>query len=210
MVLEQYEALQGHPPSWPDYIDNILFNQFNIDSGKTVIIRDVNYMREMSRILQETSARTVANYLAWRAVKYTMSNLNKAAKEISLKYSKASTGQATSSPRWKTCVDSVGFNGFSDSSLRIPASSMYIMKHFAPEAKTSMIDMISYVRSGFEKLLHEIDWMDPKTKGKAEEKVRRMRQMIAYPEEMLDQTLVDNFHRDLGITDDDYVGNIVR
>ena len=34
--------------------------------------------------------------------------------------------------------------------------------------------------------------------------------MIAYPEEMLDQTLVDNFHRDLVITDDDYVGNIVR
>ena len=209
-ILGEYEVLEGHPPSWSDYIDKILFRQFGINSGETVIIQDVNYMKEMSKILGETSDRTVANYLAWRVVKSSASSLHKAAKDISLKYSKARTGKAASSPRWKDCVSSVGFNGYSDSSLRIPASSMYIKKHFAPEAKSSMIDMIRYVRSGFKELLKKIDWMDAKTKGKAEEKLRQMKQTIAYPEEMLDQTLVDNFHRDLIIKEDDYLGNLLR
>lgn len=209
-ILGEYKVLEGHPPSWADYIDKILFGQFGISNEETVIIQDVNYLKEMSKIVQETSPRTLANYLAWRAVSSTMTSLNKAAKEISLKYNKARTGKATSSPKWKTCVHSAGFNSYTDSSLRIPASSMYIREHFTPEAKSSMIDMIKYVRSGFEKVLKDIDWMDDVTKGRAEEKLRKMKQMIAYPEEMLDQTLVDDFHKDLVIKEDDYAGNILR
>ena len=105
---------------------------------------------------------------------------------------------------------------------------MYVQRHFSPVAKDATLEMISYVRRAFTKILKELvntqtfhfqsqffatdlqDWMDEKTKRKAKEKLDKMGQYIAYPEEVLEQTVIDNFFQGLEVEDDDAYGNALR
>ena len=59
----------------------------------------------------------------------------------------------------------------------------------------------------FRGIIEELDWMDDKTKEKAQLKLTKMRQFIAYPDEILDRDLVDNFHNGAEVKADDHVGN---
>ena len=87
---------------------------------------------------------------------------------------------------------------------------MYVKRHFSREAKEETLDMIGYIKRAFEKMLKALDWMDDKTKKRAREKMKQMSEFIAYPDEILDQHVIDGFHKDLQIREDDYYGNLVR
>lgn len=84
---------------------------------------------------------------------------------------------------------------------------MFSQKHFKGEAKVEMLDMISYLKSAFRKILNDIDWMDPTTKSRALDKLEAMKRFIAYPDELTDETVVEEYHAGLIINEDDFFGN---
>ena len=61
-----------------------------------------------------------------------VSFLNKAARTIVENYSKVLTGNKESTPRWKTCVENVGFNSYKGNSFILVAGSIYIKRYFKP------------------------------------------------------------------------------
>ena len=87
---------------------------------------------------------------------------------------------------------------------------MFSQKHFRGEAKAEMLDMISYLKSAFRKILNDIDWMDPTTKSRAFDKLEAMKRFIAYPDELTDETVVGEYHAGLVIDEDDFFGNQAR
>jgi predicted metalloendopeptidase len=209
VVLGQYESLPGHPPSWTDYVDKILLDT-HVGPDERIIVNDPNYVKNVSRILANTKPRVIANFLGWHAAQSLMSYLNQAARDIRQRFSKALTGVDTPPPRWKTCVEVVGFDTFSDASFRIPAASLYVQRYFSAEAKEAMIDMIKYIQQAFLQILDDLTWMDPKTKEKAKHKMLQMHQFIAYPDEILDRDIVEKHHEGIEIKADDYLGNALR
>ena len=76
-----------------------------------------------------------------------------------------------------------------------------------PEAKVEMLDMISYLKSSFKKILKDIDWMDDTTKSKAFDKLEAMKRFIAYPDELTDEAVVEGYHSGLIIDEEDFFGN---
>ena len=48
---------------------------------------------------------------------------------------------------------------------------MYVQKHFKEEAKHAMDEMVRDIRAEFDRIVDELDWMDPSTKIRA--KVKR-------------------------------------
>jgi predicted metalloendopeptidase len=52
--------------------------------------------------------------------------------------------------------------------------------------------------------------MDDKTKARAEDKLNRMKERIGYPDEILSKDLVEDYHKDLVITEEDYLENQIR
>ncbi len=174
-----------------------------------VVVQNPKYFKKLSEILKSAEPRAIANYLSWRAVKSIMDIMNRRAAEIREKYRKNVLGVNADPPRWKTCVKAVGFNSYSSESLRVAAGSMYIEKHFTPEAKEEMLVMIDYLKSAFKDIIGDITWMDGKTKDKAYQKLEKMRRFIAYPEALTDRTTVEDYYRDLTIDENDYFGNAV-
>ena len=84
-----------------------------------------------------------------------------------------------------------------------------VQKHFRGEAKAQMLDMIGYLKSAFGKILEDIDWMDPTTKSRAYDKLEAMKRFIAYPDELTDESVVEEYHAGLVIDEDDFFGNQV-
>ena len=46
-------------------------------------------------------------------------------------------------------------------------------------------------------MLEKVEWMDDKTKERAKEKLNKMDQLIAYPDELLNQKIIDGFYAPL-------------
>ena len=111
------------------YKHNCLNNCLNLDT-QVVIVQNPKYLKKLSPIIEKASARTISNYLMWRIVDSSLSDLNQEAGKIRERYNKAVKGINSDPPRWKKCTKEVGFNSLSDSTLRVVASSMYLQGYF--------------------------------------------------------------------------------
>jgi predicted metalloendopeptidase len=165
----------------------------------------------LSDLLLKTNKKTLANYLAWSAAKTLMTYLNKDARDIKFKFDKGASGIQEASPTWKRCVNEMGFNGFSGGGFGFVAGSMYARRYFKAEAKVAMVEMTSYIRTAFkEDILVNLDWMDATTKKRAETKLEKMDQFIAYSDEFLVKEKVDDLHKTVTVEVDDYLGNTLN
>ena len=209
IVLETLAVLDGHPPSWVDYVNKMVRGD-RIPNNEVVIIKNPKYIKKLSTVLKSTDARTVSNYLMWRAVKSKMSDLNQAAGKLREKFNREVNGINSDPPRWKKCVKEVGFENMNEISLHYIASSMYIKEYFKSDAKTEMIEMINNIKSSFETVIEEVSWMDQSTKSKALKKLKAMTNYIAYPEELTNEKIVTQHHSGLVIEKDDFYGNKLR
>ena len=207
---EEFKAVEpAHPPSWQAYLQGLITDgikykediEYNDDivitTDEKVIIRNPSFFKNVSDLLIKTEPKVVANYMMWRIVKSRLNYLNKAAEDVRQKYNKAITGIVSKKPTWKKCVSSSGFGKYSYTSGAGAAGSMYVRMYFKPEAKQEMLNMISYIRGSFGKILDNLPWMDDVTKVEAKKKLEKMGQYIAYPDEMIEKEKVDGLHKGL-------------
>ena len=68
-------------------------------------------------------------------------------------------------------------------------------KHFKEEAKRAMDEMVRDIRAEMDVILKSIKWMDDKTRVRAREKLRTMREYIGYPEELLQVHLLEEVYK---------------
>ena len=80
---------------------------------------------------------------------------------VSLEFTSKMTGQHMMMPRWQKCVT------MTKASLPLALGSLYVSRFFKEESKREAVDMVNAIRSQFNTILGEIDWMDPSTKRKA-------------------------------------------
>ena len=207
--LKTYEEL---PPSWLEYFQTIFeVSDVIITENEKIVVTDFNYHQKLSDLLKKTDKKTLANYLAWSASKTLMTYLNKDARDIKFKFDKGASGIQEASPTWKRCVNELGFNSFSGGGFGFVAGSMYARRYFKAEAKAAMVEMTSYIRTAFkEDILKNLDWMDDTTKERAETKLEKMDQFIAYSDEFLVKEKVDDLHKTITVEVDDYLGNTLN
>ena len=67
-----------------------------------------------------------------------------------------------------------------------------------------------YLRRAFSKLLDDLTWMDKETKAEARKKLVKMKQYIAYPQEVLDKEIIDGYYDKLEIDEGDFFGNVLK
>ena len=67
-----------------------------------------------------------------------------------------------------------------------------------------------YLRRAFSKLLDDLTWMDKETKAEARKKLVKMKQYIAYPQEVLDKKIIDGYYDKLEIDEEDFFGNVLK
>ena len=201
------------PPNFKDYLNTIVTvagaPQIKFGDDTKIILSDTQYLSNLTKILPNSTNRAIANYFGWRVVKALIGLLGKSAQKLTDDFEKATVGKTRSEADWKRCVKATGFGSFQSTFAGL-VGSMYVRKHFKPNQKKVIQTMISYIKDAFKGMLNENDWMDEDTKVQALKKLKKMDNHIAYPDEVLDENVLNLFFNGLQINDNDYFHNTIN
>lgn len=100
-------------------------------------------------------------------------------------------------PMWKRGVDLV------QSAVPEALGRLYVERHFPPEHKARMVDLVGHLLSAYGAAIDDLDWMSPATKKQAQAKLATFRPKIGYPDRWRD-------YSGLRVSADDLVGNVRR
>ncbi len=203
-TIDNLETLEGHPPNWKDYLQNII--KVDLEDDEKVVVSNPKYLHDYADIVAKTDNVVLVNYLMFKAASETLGVLDEKAREIPHAYAKATSGVKKQQPIWRTCVNRAGFNS-RNPNLSIASASMYLNRHFKLEAKHQMDKMAENVREALRRKIEDATWMDDETRDVAREKLKNMRQTVGYPEEILDEEKVSAFYEGLELTAGDFFGS---
>ncbi len=119
-------------------------------------------------------------------------------------HSKELAGVPQQKPRWKRAVEATSGAGAGDFGvLGDVVGRLYVQRHFTPEAKARMDELVQNLLQAYEGSIGELTWMTPETKKRALEKLAKIRTKIGYTDQWRD-------YSKLQIKPDELVGNVVR
>lgn len=186
--------------NWLPYINSKLYDELQFSEDDRVILQQPSYFNQLEDVLKLTNKRTIANYIVWREFADYIPFLTSGLLDKAFEFFKTFSGRSVRQPRWSDCVR--GVSGM----FSIAVSSMYVREYFRDERiKQDIGEIVLEISSEFEKLLLANDWMDEETKSKALEKLHAMSSNIAYPSELLNDTLIENYYKNLELNATNYL-----
>ncbi|MCP3143167.1 M13 family metallopeptidase [Pyxidicoccus xibeiensis] len=163
-----------------------------------VIIRQPDYFTAMAGLLKKTPLPVVKQYLTFKVLDERAPLLNGAFETANFEFrGKTLQGMQENRPRWKRGVGAV------NDTLGEAVGQLYVERHFSPESKKRMVELVDNLREAFRQGIEGLDWMSPATKAQAQAKLAKFGVKIGYPEKWRD-------YSSLEVKADDLVGNIRR
>ncbi|MGV6852058.1 MAG: M13 family metallopeptidase [bacterium] len=177
---------------------SVLLQSMGLSDLKELIINQPDYIQALGEIIESTPLETWKTYMVWQILDGNAGNLNKALDDQNFAfYGTVLNGREEQLPRWRRGVKVVNRN------LGEVVGKIYVGKHFKPEAKQRMVQLVENLRSAYGKSIDELDWMSPETKKAAHEKLAAFTPKVGYPDKWED-------YSQLNIKSDDLIGNIRR
>lgn len=138
------------------------------------------FFTELEKTLTETPLGDLKTYLRWHTIEATSWALSKGFGDENFNFSKVLSGVKTPNERWKKIVTAT------DSALGEALGQKYVEKHFPPESKQRVQEMLGNIRAVLREDLQELSWMSPETRAQATEKLDAISEKIGYPDKWTD------------------------
>ncbi|MDO7086346.1 M13 family metallopeptidase [Pseudocolwellia sp. AS88] len=192
-------AVSDLPKSVTDKFDWLTYlDALGVSGQKNLIVNQPDYAAAFGDIFTETSVADWQTYLTFhtlsRFASYLTADLDN---EDFNFFSKQLNGREEQRPQWKRGVSVVNSN------LGEVIGKVYVAKHFTPEAKSRMSQLVENLRGAYGESIDELEWMSDDTKKSAHVKLAAFTPKIGYPDKWEDYSA-------LTIKADDVVGNIIR
>lgn len=94
--------------------------------------------------------------------------------------------------------------------LSVSVGALYVRHYFDSNVRHRVVEMVENIRGAFIKMLHDVPWMDDATKQMAISKAQALTTHIGYPDELTNDTNIEELYKDLEITSDEYLMNALR
>lgn len=184
----------------PELMPNFDWNAYLSEAGAAdlsfLVVPQVDYSKALDTIITETPMSTWHAYLKWKYLSAHASLLTKAIDEQQFAfYGKQLRGTETMKPQWRRGVDLVNAN------LGEVVGKVYIKRHFPPQAKARMQELVDNLIKAYEVSIKELEWMGEETRAQALDKLSKFTPKIGYPDVWRDYSAVS-------ISKDDLVGNV--
>ncbi|MDL9946411.1 M13 family metallopeptidase [Gordonia sp. ABSL11-1] len=112
-------------------------------------------------------------------------------------YGRTLSGTEAIRDRWKRGV------GFVEDAVGFAVGKLYVEKHFPPEAKARMDELIDNLVAAYRRNISDLDWMTPSTRERALTKLGKFTPKIGYPVTWRD-------YGTLTVDRGDLIGNVAR
>ncbi|CAL4124487.1 unnamed protein product, partial [Meganyctiphanes norvegica] len=198
------EELQEEVPKidWQLYLSIVAGE--NANYTQDVVVFGLDYFRKLVSLLSDTNNRTISNYLLWRFVKNRIANLDESFLEAKQHYIKVLFGRQSQPERWRSCVSYVSGN------IGYVVGAMFVKRYFPQASKNDTEEMITLIRESFIEAVQEADWMSPRTRDVAIEKVETIVRNIGYPDQILNDTYMNAMYEGLNFTSTNHFSNVLQ
>ena len=182
--------------------DGVNWRLFLAEAGlqgeNDIIVGQPSFVEGFNEIFASTSLEDWKTFLRWNLLRKNTKYMHAALDDQNFEfYGRTLQGQQEQRPRWKRAVDVV--NG----SLGEVVGKVYVSRHFPPEAKARMVELVSNLSAAYGQSISELDWMSAETKAAAQVKLEKFTPKIGYPDQWQDYSKLD-------IVKGDLVGNVMR
>ena len=161
-----------------------------------VVVRQPSFLSHLDQVLQDTSIEDWKAFLSVRAIRSAAAYLPEAFVEANFDfYGRTLAGTPELRARWKRGVALV------EGALGEAVGREYVARHFPPEAKAQMDDLVANLLEAYRQSIADLDWMTEETKQRAFAKLETFHPKIGYPVKWRDYSKLD-------IKRDDLVGNV--
>jgi putative endopeptidase len=168
------------------------------DKAPGVIVRQPDYFQSLDAVLASTPLPTLKTYLTFKVLNEYAPLLSSPFEQAEFVFNgKTLQGLQENRPRWKRGVETV------DGALGEVLGKLYVERHFSPESKARMQELVKNLRVTFEQGIDQLEWMSPATKAQAKAKLAKFNVKIGYPEKWKDYSA-------LTVDKTDLVGNVKR
>lgn len=138
---------------WRNYINSILRPDASVNNDEEIIVGDVGFFDKLGNILDATPKRTLANYLAWRVIVDSVSQMNEKLRDIHREYLEVLQGSNAKTPKWQECIKQV------KRSLQVATSALYVREHFDKDARDKAVNIIKNLKLSFQEMLNEVGFL---------------------------------------------------
>lgn len=185
-----------------DMLSNLPLSYFleeaGLDKQKSFIVRQPSYFSGLNDLIVSIEPETWQEYFLFKIIDGSATGLTEALEKRHFDfYSTALRGVEEQLPLWRRGVSAT------ESVLGEALGKLYVERHFPPEAKRRMDQLVENLKKAYAKRIEGLDWMTPVTKKAALEKLSKFRTKIGYPDEWKSYSA-------LVIEPDDLVGNYLR
>jgi putative endopeptidase len=187
--------LQALAPAFPF---SAMLDAAGLGAVDYFVVREVDTIGPLAEIFLATPIETLKDYLSFHYIKTMSGVLPRPFDEENYAFfSRTLNGQPEMRPRDRRGVQAVS------GTLGEALGQIYVARHFPPDAKRKMVDLVENVRLAYAQRIRDLPWMSPETKLVALEKLEAFRPKIGYPDRWTDYSAMD-------IRAGDAFGNAIR
>lgn len=188
--------LEGLKKNAPIFDWDTFFTNVGLEV-KDINISQPKYFSQVGNIIKSTDKNVVKDYLKTLLIRGNASYLTTEYSNVAFDYyGKILSGTLEQRPLWKRVL------GVVEGALGEQLGQLFVQKHFPPQAKQRMIELIENLRTAFSQRIENLTWMGDTTKIQAKDKLAAITVKVGYPDKWTDYSKL-NISRELG-----YMGNI--
>jgi len=151
-----------------------------------VVVRELSAMAPLANLFMATPVQTWKDYLTFNLISGNADVLPREIDDANFDfYGRALNGQPEQQERWKRAVDTL------DNVLGEAVGQLYVQRHFPPEAKAQMLELVENLRRAYAQRIDQSPWMTAATKVVAQEKLAAFVPRIGYPDVWRDYSGMD-------------------
>jgi putative endopeptidase len=159
-------------------------------------VRQPSYLAHLSAVLSDTTIDDWRPWLHVRVLRNCAAYLTDDFVETNFDfYGRTLNGTPQLRERWKRGVS------FVEGAIGEAVGAEYVARHFPPQSKALMDDLVDNLLRAYRVSIEALDWMTDETKQRAYAKLETFRPKIGYPEKFRDYSA-------LQVSPDDLLGNV--
>ncbi len=141
-----------------------------------VVLRQPSFTTTVATLLDEEHLAAWRDWLAWQVVRGASPYLSSAFVEAHFDfYGRTLTGAPELRARWKRAVS------FVEGAMGEAVGQLFVERHFAPEAKARMDELVANLVAAYAASIADLEWMGEATRARALEKLAAFTPKIGYP-----------------------------
>lgn len=182
---------------WIEFFGNVMPDK--LSNSQMLFIQAPDYLRNVLDLVNSSPKRLIADFMMWRLVKENLIHLSQPYQDLVHEFDVLAESD---SPRWFTCLTTVWDNS-------LTPAAVYIRRYMNPDDKEKVEEIFSAIKEEVKDVIKNLDNIKDRKRQEALEILSSIKHNV-FPDEFLDDTVLDNYYSELTISSDEYLQNLFK